>query len=73
MSTLACITALPQPTVAGTRIRVATTLACDRQGMTVEKIVQQLVPLKPADVHVALEAKLASRNRPNESVHYFTQ
>jgi len=43
-----------QPTVAGTRIRVATILACYRQGMTVEEIVQQLVPLKPADVHDAL-------------------
>ncbi len=32
-----------QPTVAGTRIRVATILACYRQGMTVEEIVQQLV------------------------------
>jgi len=53
-STPACITALPQPTVAGTRIRVATILACDHQGMTVEEIVQQLVPLKPPDVHDAL-------------------
>jgi uncharacterized protein (DUF433 family) len=43
-----------QPIVAGTRIRVATILACYRQGMTVEEIVQQLVPLKPADVHDAL-------------------
>ena len=43
-----------QPTVAGTRIRVATILASYRQGMTVEEIVQQYVPLKPADVHDAL-------------------
>jgi uncharacterized protein (DUF433 family) len=43
-----------QPTVAGTRIRVATILACYRQGMTVEEIVQQYVPLKPSDVHDAL-------------------
>ena len=31
-----------QPVVAGTRIRVATVLACYRQGMGVEEIVQQL-------------------------------
>lgn len=43
-----------QPTVAGTRIRVATILVCYRQGMTVEEIVQQYAPLKPADVHDAL-------------------
>ena len=43
-----------QPTVAGTRIRVATILACYRQGMTVEEIVQQYATLKPADVHDAL-------------------
>jgi uncharacterized protein (DUF433 family) len=43
-----------QPTVAGKRIRVATILACYRQGMTVEEIVQQIVPLKPADVNDAL-------------------
>ena len=43
-----------EPTVAGTRIRVATILACYRPGMTVEEIVQQLFPLKPADVHDAL-------------------
>ena len=43
-----------QPVVAGTRIRVATILACYRQGLTVEEIVQQYVPLKPADVHDAL-------------------
>lgn len=43
-----------QPTVAGTRIRVAMILACYRQGMTIEEIVQQYAPLKPADVHDAL-------------------
>jgi uncharacterized protein (DUF433 family) len=44
-----------QPTVAGTRIRVATILAaCYRHGMTVEEIVQQYASLKPADVHDAL-------------------
>ncbi len=43
-----------QPTVAGTRIRVATILAGYRQGMTVEEIVQHYPPLKPADVHDAL-------------------
>jgi uncharacterized protein (DUF433 family) len=43
-----------QPVVAGTRIRVATILGCYRQGMSVEEIVQQYAPLKPADVHDAL-------------------
>jgi uncharacterized protein (DUF433 family) len=43
-----------QPTVAGTRIRVATVLACYREAMTVEEIVQYYPPLKPADVHDAL-------------------
>ena len=43
-----------QPVVAGTRIRVATILAYYRQGLTVEEIVQQYAPLKPADVHDAL-------------------
>ena len=43
-----------QPVVAGTRIRVATILGCYRQGMSVEEIVQQLAPLRPADVHDAL-------------------
>ena len=43
-----------QPVVAGTRIRVATILRCYRQGMSVEEIVQQYAPLKPADVHDAL-------------------
>jgi uncharacterized protein (DUF433 family) len=43
-----------QPVVAGTRIRVATILACYRQGMTVEEIVQLYSHLKPADVHDAL-------------------
>ena len=40
--------------MAGTRIRVATVLACYRQGMGVEEIVQQYPSLKPADVHDAL-------------------
>jgi uncharacterized protein (DUF433 family) len=43
-----------QPVVAATRIRVATILACYRQGMTIEEIVQQYPTLKPADVHDAL-------------------
>ena len=43
-----------QPVVAGTRIRVATILSCYGQGMNVEEIVQQLAPLRPADVHDAL-------------------
>jgi len=43
-----------QPVVAGTRIRVATILACYRQGMGVEEIVQQYDALRPADVHDAL-------------------
>ena len=43
-----------QPVVAGTRIRVGIILACYRQGMTVEEIVQQYPALKPADVHDAL-------------------
>ncbi|MEX2559871.1 MAG: DUF433 domain-containing protein [Pirellulales bacterium] len=43
-----------QPIVSGTRIRVATILACYRQGMSIEEIVQQYSPLKPADVHDAL-------------------
>lgn len=38
----------------GTRIRVATILACYRQRMGVEEIVQQYAHLKPADVHDAL-------------------
>ena len=42
------------PVVAGTRVRVATILACYRQGMGVEEIVQQYSHLKPADVHDAL-------------------
>lgn len=40
--------------VAGTRIRVATVLACYRQGMTVEEILQEYPHLRPADVHDAL-------------------
>ncbi|MBL9083482.1 MAG: DUF433 domain-containing protein [Planctomycetales bacterium] len=43
-----------QPTVAGTRIRVATILTAYRQGMTVEELVQQYPTLRPADVHDAL-------------------
>lgn len=43
-----------QPVVAGTRIRVATVLACYRQGMRIEEIIQQYSHLKPADVHDAL-------------------
>ena len=43
-----------QPVVAGTRIRVAAILACYRQGMGVEEIVQQYSGLRPADVHDAL-------------------
>lgn len=43
-----------QPVVAGTRIRVATILTCYRQGMSIEEILQQYPPLKPADVHDAL-------------------
>ncbi len=43
-----------QPTVAGTRIRVATILVCYRQGMGVEEIVQEYPGLQPADVHDAL-------------------
>lgn len=43
-----------QPVIVGTRIRVATILACYRQGMGVEEIVQQYAGLRPADVHDAL-------------------
>ena len=43
-----------QPVVTGTRIRVATILACYRQGMGVEEIVQQYPGLRPADIHDAL-------------------
>ncbi len=43
-----------QPVVTGTRIRVAVILGCYRQGMSIEEIVQQYAPLKPADVHDAL-------------------
>ena len=43
-----------QPVVVGTRIRVATVLACYRMGMRVEENVQQYPALKPADVHDAL-------------------
>ena len=40
--------------VAGTRVRVATILACYRQGMTVEEILQEYTHLRSADVHDAL-------------------
>jgi uncharacterized protein (DUF433 family) len=40
--------------VIGTRIRVSTILACYRQGMTIEEILQEYPHLKPADVHDAL-------------------
>lgn len=40
--------------VGGTRIRVAIILGCYRQGMNIEKIVQQYPGLKPADIHNAL-------------------
>jgi len=43
-----------QPVVVNTRIRVATILACYRQGLGVEEIVQQYPALRPADVHDAL-------------------
>ena len=43
-----------QPVVAGTRVRVCTVLTSYRQGMSVEEIVQQYTPLRPADVHDAL-------------------
>jgi uncharacterized protein (DUF433 family) len=43
-----------QAVVASTRIRVATILACYRQGMTVEEILQEYPHLRPADVHDAL-------------------
>jgi uncharacterized protein (DUF433 family) len=40
--------------VAGTRLRVSVLLTAYRLGMTVEEIVQQYPPLRPADVHDAL-------------------
>lgn len=43
-----------QAVVGGTRIRVATILACYRLGMSVEEIVSQYPMLKPSDVHDAL-------------------
>ena len=43
-----------QPVVGGTRIRVATVLACYRQGLSVEEILQQYPGLRPSDVHDAL-------------------
>jgi uncharacterized protein (DUF433 family) len=43
-----------QPVVTNTRVRVAIILCYYRQGMSVEEIVQQLPPLRPADVHDGL-------------------
>ena len=43
-----------QAVIGGTRIRVATILACYRLGMSVEEIVSQYSTLKPSDVHDAL-------------------
>ena len=40
--------------VAGTRIRVSLILACYRQGMAVEEIVEQYPHLRLADIHDAL-------------------
>jgi uncharacterized protein (DUF433 family) len=40
--------------VVGTRIRVSAILTCNRQGMTVEEIVEQYPQLRPADVQDAL-------------------
>ncbi len=40
--------------VAGTRIRLGVVLTSYRHGMSIEEIVQQYPPLKPADVHDAL-------------------
>jgi uncharacterized protein (DUF433 family) len=40
--------------IVGTRIRVSLIFALYRQGMTVEKIVEQYPHLRPADVHDAL-------------------
>ena len=69
-----------QPVVAGTRIRVGTILTCYRQGMSIEEIVQQYAPLKPADVHDALayaydhideiEADLAADNEATVKDQY---
>ena len=66
--------------MAGTRIRVAVILACYRQGMTVEELVQQYPPLKPADVHDALayahdhldqiDADLAADDEATVKAHY---
>jgi uncharacterized protein (DUF433 family) len=38
----------------GTRIRVATVLACYRHGLTIEEIVQQYPHVRPSDVRDAL-------------------
>jgi len=43
-----------QAAIGGTRIRVATILACYRLGMSVEKIVSQYSMLKPSDIHDGL-------------------
>ena len=43
-----------QAVIGGTRIRVATILACYRLGMSIEEIVSQYPILKPSDVHDAL-------------------
>jgi len=40
--------------VVGTRIRVSAILACYRQGMTIEEILQEYSHLRAADVHDAL-------------------
>lgn len=43
-----------QAIVAGTRVRVATILGCQRMGMSIEEILQQYPHLSPSDVHDAL-------------------
>ena len=43
-----------QAVICGTRIRVATILACYRLGMSIEEIVSQYPILSPSDVHDAL-------------------
>ena len=71
-----------QPVVVGTRIRVAIMLSCYRQGMSIEEIVQQYRPLRPADVHDALayaydhmeeiEADVAADDEANVKARYRT-
>ena len=71
-----------QPVVVGTRIRVAIILACYRQGMSIEEIVQQYAGLRPADVHDALayaydhldeiEAGLAADDEVSVKAHRLT-